>query len=149
MKQKELNMKIEPILLNVLGHQYRLFIKTQSYHWNIEGPNFISLHEKFEEQYKELLELIDTTAEHIRALGIKVPNVYTLFLSDSKLNEGNENLSGSKMLYDLIQSHQVMEDILMAANTAVEEFGDPVISDFLIEGLTFHRKTLWILRSCC
>jgi len=141
-------MKIELILLNILTHQYRLFLKTQSYHWNVEGVNFISLHEKFEEHYKELLELIDTTVEHIRALGFKVPNVLNLFLTDSKMNESNETFTASEMLHDLIQSHQIMEDILMDANKVVEELGDPVISDFFVDCLTFYRKARWILRSC-
>lgn len=148
-KAKEHTMKIELILLNILTHQYRLFLKTQSYHWNVEGVNFISLHEKFEEHYKELLELIDTTAEHIRALGFKVPNVLNLFLTDSKMNESNETFTALEMLHDLIQSHQIMENILMDANKVVEELGDPVISDFFVDCLTFHRKARWILRSSC
>lgn len=142
-------MKIELILLNILSHQYRLFLKTQSYHWNIEGPNFISLHEKFEEHYKELLELIDTSAEHIRALGSKVPNPLSLFLTDSKMSAGNENFTAAEMLQDLIHSHQSIEDILMVANNSVEELEDPVICDFFVDCLTFHRKARWILRSSC
>lgn len=141
-------MKIEPILLNILSHQYSLFLKTQSYHWNIEGANFISLHEKFEEHYKELLELIDTSAEHIRSLGFKVPSSFSLFLTDSKISPGNENFTASEMLHDLIESHQIMEDMLMDATKAAEKIGDPVIVDFFVECLTFHRKTRWILRSC-
>ncbi len=147
-KAKEQSMKIERILLNILGHQYKLFLKTQSYHWNVEGSNFISLHEKFEDHYKELLELTDTTAEHIRSLGFKVPNVLSLFLVDSKMNESNENFTTAEMLHDLIQSHQIMEDILMDSNKAVEKIGDLVICDFIVDCLTFHRKTRWILRSC-
>lgn len=139
-------MKIELILLNILTHQYRLFLKTQSYHWNVEGINFISLHEKLEEHYTELLELIDTTAEHIRTLGAKVPNVLSLFLTDSKMNDSNETFTALEMLHDLIQSHQIMEDILMDATKVVD---DPVIDDFIVDCLTFHRKARWILRSCC
>ena len=37
-------------LKNVLADNYALYLKTQNYHWNVEGPNFNGLHLLFEEQ---------------------------------------------------------------------------------------------------
>ena len=36
-------------LKNVLADNYALYLKTQNYHWNVEGPNFKGLHLLFEE----------------------------------------------------------------------------------------------------
>ena len=60
-------------LKNVLADNYALYLKTQNYHWNVEGPNFKGLHSLFEEQYTDLAEAIDTVAELIRGLGEKAP----------------------------------------------------------------------------
>jgi starvation-inducible DNA-binding protein len=67
------NKSIIDSLKVLLIDSYALYFKTQNYHWNVEGPEFASLHLLFEEQYQDLAESIDTTAELIRGLGQKVP----------------------------------------------------------------------------
>ena len=53
--------------------------------------------------------------------------------------------TASEMLQDLFQAHQTMEDIFRGANKAVEELGEPIIRDFIVDCLTFHRKARRIL----
>src|SRR6202048_925066 len=38
-------------------------------HWNVKGPNFIALHELFDEVAEHVEDHIDTLAERITALG--------------------------------------------------------------------------------
>lgn len=140
-------MKIHLMLANILKHQYALYLKTQNYHWNIEGSNFVSLHELFETHYKSLAEFIDTTAEHIRSLGFKVETSFTSLLRDCKITQGNENFNSTDMLKDLIQSHKTVEEILQVGVIESSKVEDYVINDYLIECLTFHRKAIWILHS--
>ena len=40
-------------------------VKTQNFHWNIQGKEFFVLHAKLEEYYDELREQIDEIAELI------------------------------------------------------------------------------------
>src|SRR5690606_21456872 len=46
-------------LAHVMADTYVLYFQTQSFHWNVRGPSFHSLHEMFEEQYEELAEAVD------------------------------------------------------------------------------------------
>ena len=46
----------------VLLDSYALMLTTQVYHWNVEGPQFYSLHEAFEGQYRDLFEAVDELA---------------------------------------------------------------------------------------
>ncbi len=62
----------------LLIESYALYFKTQNYHWNVEGPEFASLHLLFEEQYQDLAESIDTTAELIRGLGQKAGQLHEI-----------------------------------------------------------------------
>lgn len=56
--------------LHVILSDLTIFSLTaRNIHWNMQGPNFIALHELFEEIYKDMSEKIDETAEHIRILG--------------------------------------------------------------------------------
>lgn len=140
-------MKMHDILRNILNHQYALYLKTQNYHWNIEGENFVSLHELFESQYKSLSEFIDTTAEHIRSLGFKVIASFDAFLIECRITKGNENFNSTEMLQDLIQSHNTVEELLKMAVLESAKVDDFVVNDYLIECLTFHRKAIWMLSS--
>ena len=64
------NLKaVADILNKLLSDEYVLYTKTRNAHWNVEGINFIELHKFFQSQYEEIDEIIDNTAERIRALG--------------------------------------------------------------------------------
>jgi starvation-inducible DNA-binding protein len=57
------------ILNALLSDEYVLYTKTRNYHWNVVGPQFHSLNMFFEEQYKELNEIVDNVAERAHSLG--------------------------------------------------------------------------------
>jgi hypothetical protein len=44
------------ILEEILANSYILLIKTQNYHWNIKGNNFVSIHELLGNQYQDKCE---------------------------------------------------------------------------------------------
>ena len=56
-------------LNRLLADEHVLYIKTRNAHWNVEGPDFLSIHRFFEEQYKQLEGIIDDVAERIRTIG--------------------------------------------------------------------------------
>lgn len=134
-------------LNKVLSNHYALYIKTQNYHWNIEGAEFLPLHDLFEMQYTEINGFIDTTAEHIRSLNFKVPVSFEILSKNCEILPGNENFTAQEMIKDLIKSHETMEKVLTDAIQETETAADHVINDYLIGCLTFHRKALWFLKS--
>lgn len=74
------NKPVVNALKNVLADNYALYLKTQNYHWNVEGVNFRGLHLLFEEQYTDLTMAIDTVAELIRGLFVRLPLNYPIML---------------------------------------------------------------------
>lgn len=58
-------------LNQLLADSYSLYLKTHSFHWNVTGPMFTSLHLLFEQQYTELALAVDLIAERVRALGAR------------------------------------------------------------------------------
>ena len=61
----------------LLADTYALYLKTQNYHWHVKGPNFKTLHELFEMQYKELANAVDSIAERIVIMAHKAPATFT------------------------------------------------------------------------
>ena len=48
-------------LSRLLADTHTLYLKTHSFHWNVTGPMFYTLHLMFEGQYRELWEAGDQT----------------------------------------------------------------------------------------
>ena len=65
----ENSVQVADTLNKLLSDEHVLYIKTRNAHWNVEGPDFASVHKFFEAQYNELEGIIDQVAERIRAIG--------------------------------------------------------------------------------
>lgn len=130
-----------------LADSYALALKTQNYHWNVEGPNFSSLHALFEEQYNELLPAIDEIAERIRTLGFKAPASYKEFEKLTTIKEGDSSLDENAMVKDLFDSQQQIAVSLKSALEVAQDAGDEVTTDLMIGRLATHEKNAWMLRS--
>lgn len=134
-------------LKKVLADSYALYLKTQNYHWNVEGPYFKPLHLLFEEQYTDLASAIDEIAELIRGLGEKAPGTFKAYQEITAIADGNENQSANQMVEDLIADQNLITKTLQAALQAAQEAGDEVVIGVLVERMTVHRKNQWMLRS--
>lgn len=140
-------MSVVENLNKVLADTYALRLKTQNYHWNVEGERFKSLHELFEEQYDALAAAVDEIAEHIRQLGVKAPGSLSAFNELKSISDADDNLDANGMVHSLMESHEAVAKTVEAARAAAEDAGDEVVNDFMIGRLTEHRKAAWFLRS--
>jgi len=134
-------------LSRLLADSYMVYLKTHNYHWNVTGELFHSLHEQFEEQYRELAEAIDEIAERIRALGYRAPGTFKEFHDITSINEDTKQPEALEMVRQLAQDN---ETILRTAREALEpcqEAGDEASIDLITDRLTVHSKTSWMLRS--
>lgn len=141
------NKPVADALKRALADTYNLMLKTQNYHWNVEGPNFRGLHLLFEEQYNELFPAIDIIAERIRALGEKAPGSGTEFAKLSKLAEGRADVDSDEMLKDLYDSNQIVIAGLKKGIAAGEKAGDDASVDLFTQRMAAHEKASWMLKS--
>ncbi|MCR9072165.1 MAG: DNA starvation/stationary phase protection protein [Alphaproteobacteria bacterium] len=134
-------------LEQALADTYALALKTQNYHWNVEGPNFFGLHNLFEEQYTDAHTAVDELAERIRALGAPAPGGFQVFMDTTKIADAKQNTDATTMIDDLAASHETMGETLRDGVAAAEEARDPATADMLTARLTIHDKHAWMLRS--
>lgn len=141
------NKPVTDALKVALADTYTLQLKTQNYHWNVEGPLFRSLHLLFEEQYNELFAAVDVIAERIRALGEKAPGTSSEFAKLSKIKEGKAEADEFEMVKDLFQTnHQIVENLKKGVEKA-EKADDPATADLLTSRIAAHDKAAWMLKS--
>src|ERR1700679_3999759 len=89
-------------LAHILADEFVLYTKTRNAHWNVEGPDFHSMHLFFETQYEQLDDFMDSVAERIRTIGHYAPATLKSFLDLTHLTEKtrdkNDSLSFIKEL---------------------------------------------------
>lgn len=132
----------------VLGDTYVLYVKTHSYHWNVQGPNFQSLHAMFMEQYTQMWQSLDDLAERIRALGAMAPGSSSDIITYASIKEGDNSVpTANAMLQNLIADHETW---LKTANDAIGVAGDVndvATEDLLTQLIAAHDKAKWMLTS--
>nr|BFD60181.1 Dps family protein [Bdellovibrio sp. CKG001] len=130
-----------------LAEEYLLQLKTQNFHWNVEGPLFFSLHKLFEEQYGQLAEFVDRTAEVLRALKTKAPGSFKEFKELSSIQEAPDRLNANQMIETLSQDHTNMAIALKARLETAEDAEETSAVTLYEDLIGFHEKAAWMIRS--
>lgn len=135
-------------LKTAFASEYAFAIKAQNFHWNVEGPLFVQLHELFERIYTEVYGSIDTFAEQLRALQVYTPASLAKFSMLTKVEDENSVLEFHGMLSELLEDSEKMANIFKMVFSMSEAAGDHGLSDFLAGRQDAHKKHSWMLRSC-
>jgi starvation-inducible DNA-binding protein len=139
---------ITQALGRVLADTFILYAKTHSFHWNVTGANFYSLHHFFEELYKDLIEGTDMIAERIRTLGYWAPSSITEFAGISAVKEETHHIYDSAyMLRQLVLDNELVVRRLKEVLDVAETNNDDVTVDMLTRRMEIHSKAAWMLRS--
>jgi starvation-inducible DNA-binding protein len=135
-------------LSQALANSYALQLKTQYYHWNVTGPQFIALHKLLEEHYKDLQNAVDEIAERIRSLGHFTPGTFREFLETAVIKEDKSlPKSWDAMVKNLVDGHETLSRFFREAIPYVQELGDEATGDLCIRRQGDHEKTAWMLRA--
>lgn len=141
-------------LQNVLTSTYGVYLATHNYHWNVEGPQFVSLHSLFEQQYNALFQAIDVIAERIRALGdyalpFEGDNIVQALksISNALNKETDANARGHRMVQNLLVLNEEAVTACQTAKHAAQKAEDDETENLMVERITAHQKALWLLRS--
>ncbi len=139
--------EIVDLLSTFLAKTYALYLKTQNYHWNAEGPEFYGIHKLLEDHYSELADAIDEIAERIRALGEKAEVSFEMLQKRSGATPPDHNKSLNDMLKDLIAEHEQVIAHAHKGIDRVEELHDHGTADILTGRILIHQKAAWMLQS--
>jgi starvation-inducible DNA-binding protein len=137
------------ILNAALSNAYLLLIKTKKYHWDVVGPQFMTLHKLWEEHYQTLSLSVDEYAERIRMLGGYPVGTAAGFLEYATLNEDpGDILSATEMVTRLVHDHEeIIRSLRSAVDLCTDEFHDAGNADFLTGQMEEHESMAWMLRS--
>jgi len=85
--------KVAALLNARLADAIDLQTQAKHAHWNVKGPNFIALHELFDDVAENIEEHVDTIAERITALGGTADGTLTSVAKRTSLDPYPEELT--------------------------------------------------------
>ncbi|GFN32704.1 Dps family protein [Paenibacillus xylaniclasticus] len=124
-----------------------LYVKLHDYHWHVKGPNFYTLHAKFEELYTEAAAFVDEVAERILALGGKPASTMKRYLEMTSVAEAAGNEDATAMVRSLVIDFTGIVERLKQAAELADAKGDGPTADMLITRREQVQKHLWMLRA--
>jgi starvation-inducible DNA-binding protein len=132
-------------LAAVLDDVYSLMVRTQVYHWNVEGPLFEPVHNMTQAQYTTLFSAVDELAERVRALDGKPAVNINGFPTGVANLPGHQ--SAEEMIGDLVRHHEAVVRRMRAVVAEAEKVSDVVTADMLTGFMARHEKDAWMLRA--
>ncbi len=119
--------------------------KAQTFHWNVRGISFQSLHALFQKIYEEHFTAQDILAERIKALGGHVDGRLETTLRLGTISECDGYINAGKMVSRLALDQKILSDTFLQIATTAENANDIVTSDLAIGRAKVHDQFWWIL----
>ncbi len=140
--------KLVELLNTRLASAIDLQLQSKHAHWNVKGPNFIALHELFDQVYTTVSGSVDELAERAVQLGGVARGTLATVTRETKLRAYPTGAtSGSEHVEALGHAlaafgTQVREGIQLA-----EEYGDAGTADLLTGISQAIEKQLWFVEA--
>ncbi len=133
-------------LINQLLADYQVYFQNlRGFHWNIQGPNFFTLHEKFEELYGEASDNIDMIAERVLILGGVPLHSLEEYVAHSNIDSLTHVTTDREAVSSIKANNQVLIADLRKLIEAASQQGDEGTADMATEVLRSLEKNVWML----
>ena len=122
-------------------------IKSQNFHWNIEGSNFPQYHEFFDTLYGDVSGTIDKIAEYIRILGHYTPGSLTRYAELSVIQDQTKIPRAELMFVETLEDTEVMIKLVVEMFDVATQERQQGIANYMAELQDLYAKKAWFIRS--
>ena len=122
-------------------------IKSQNFHWNIEGSDFPQYHQFYDTLYGDVSGTIDPIAEYIRILGHYTPGSLQRY-SELTIIEDQVRIPRAELMFvETLNDIQKMVDMIVPMFDEATNEKQQGIANFLAELQDLYGKKAWFIRS--
>ncbi len=140
--------KVVEILNERLADAVDFYLQVKNAHWNVKGPQFIALHELFDEVAGHFVEHIDLIAERVVQLGGLAEGTLPAISKRTSLPTYRAELTdGPDHLAALVGSLGSFAKSIRYDINRTNELGDAGTGDLCTEVSRSVDKDLWFLES--
>lgn len=141
--QTQVVEKLNQLLINYQVHYQNLRL----FHWNVKGPFFFILHEKFEELYNEAALKIDEVAERVLALDGVPKGSLKNILANANVESHAELMEANAMVEAIVKANSILVENLDVLLKTANEAGDEGTLDIFTSYIQELQKQNWMLKS--
>lgn len=124
-----------------------MYTKLHNYHWYVKGPQFFTLHVKFEELYNEATLHMDEIAERLLTLGGKPVATLKEHLEQSDVTEATGKETTDQMVETLVKDFdKIMKSLKKGMDEAAKD-EDDMTEDVLNAVYQSIEKHQWMLNA--
>lgn len=125
-----------------------LYGQVKHAHWNVKGPEFISLHLLFDKIAEEVENEADTVAERITALGGTALGTIQEVAKNTKLRVYPTDIFAAKdHIEHLTHNFAILGELAREHIDATDELDDMGTNDVYIELVRMLDKNLWFIQA--
>jgi starvation-inducible DNA-binding protein len=134
--------------LKVLLSSTQVFaIKTQQFHWCVEGTNFPQYHEFFNTLYEDVNATIDPIAEYVRVLGAYTPGSLSRYAELSIIQDQTKIPRAQLMFAESLQDCETMIQLVVEIFDIATGEHQQGIANYMAELQDLYGKKAWFIRS--
>jgi len=122
-------------------------IKSQNFHWNIEGSNFPQYHQFYDTLYQDVNETIDKIAEYIRILGSYTPGSLQRYGELTVIPDQTKIPRAELMFFETLQDIDKINQLVVEMFDQATEERQQGIANFMAELQDLYGKKAWFIRS--
>ena len=122
-------------------------IKTQNFHWNVEGSNFPQYHMFLDTLYSDVNETIDPIAEYVRVLGSYTPGSLQRYAELTIIQDQTKIPRAQLMFAELLQDAEKMDELVVQIFDQATQDRQQGIANYMAELQDLYGKKAWFIRS--
>jgi starvation-inducible DNA-binding protein len=122
-------------------------IKSQNFHWNVEGSDFPQYHEFFDTLYNDVNDTIDKIAEYIRILGHYTPGSLSRYTELSIIQDQTKIPRAELMFAESLQDSEKMIELVVSMFDEATNERQQGIANYMAELQDLYAKKAWFIRS--
>ena len=134
-------------LKTLLASTQSFAIKSQNFHWNVEGSDFPQYHEFFDTLYGDVDGTIDKIAEYIRILGAYTPGSLTRYAELSVIQDQTKIPRAELMFAESLQDCETMIQLVVEMFDQATEERQQGVANYMAELQDLYAKKAWFIRS--
>jgi len=124
-----------------------MYTKLHNFHWYVKGPQFFTLHAKFEELYNEATLHMDEIAERLLTLGGKPVATLAEHLELSDVKEATGKESTDQMVASVVKDFDTIMKSLKKGMDEAAKDEDDMTEDLLNAVYQSIEKHQWMLNA--
>lgn len=134
-------------LKTLLASTQSFAIKSQNFHWCIEGSNFPQYHAFYDTLYSDVNGTIDTIAEYIRILGHYTPGSLQRYAELSIIKDQTKIPRAELMFVESLQDTETMIKLVTEIFDQATQDRQQGIANYMAELQDLYGKKAWFIRS--